>query len=211
MIRATLLAVVALAVTAVSTTATAQSPAPWRKLASTATGGYEVAWIGNDEKVNHCALGYRGHDFTPRPGKPQFMLTAERNVVILRVWSTEWKFDAPRPIAVTLVTADGQERKPLAKVHGPHLVDIMFGTEPERMAELIASGRLEVRTEAATVRIALRGLAGAMPAFNQCMAAIGKPAKGWTDKEIEEILGRNPVCAKDKRHGVTVCEIDPKG
>ena len=66
------------------------------------------------------------------------MISADDQFAVLRVRAAEWSFTGARDIAVTLVTADGTEREPAAAVHGKDLIDIAFGTAPERMAELAA-------------------------------------------------------------------------
>ena len=82
-----------------------------------------------------------------------------------------------RDITVTLVTADGAERKPAAAVHGQDLIDIAFDTAPERMAELAASSHLEIRAEGTAVRLPLSGVSAILPAFRGCLASIGQANK----------------------------------
>ena len=135
-------------------------------------------------------MGIRSDAANPQPGKPQFMISADDQFAVLRVRAAEWSFAGARDIAVTLVTADGAEREPAAAVHGKDLIDIAFGTAPERMAELAASSHLEIRTEGTAVRLPLEGLSAsaarlprlpgqhrparkvAIPAANPCCGAL---------------------------------------
>ncbi len=104
------------------------------------------------------------------------MISADDQFAVLRVRAAEWSFSSARDIAVTLVTADGTERTPAAAVRGKDLIDIAFGPAAERMAELVASSHLEIRTGGTAVRLPLGGLAPALPAFRACLASIGQPA-----------------------------------
>ena len=129
---------------------------PVRRLDAAPQGPWTVVRAGG-ETVSHCMMGIRSNAANPEPGKPQFMISADDQFAVLRVRAAEWSFAGARDIAVTLVTADGTEREPAAAVHGKDLIDIAFGTAPERMAELAASSHLEIRTEGTVVRLPLGG------------------------------------------------------
>jgi hypothetical protein len=57
------------------------------------------------------------------------------------------------------------------------MIDIAFGTEPERMAGLATQAHLEIRAEGTTVHLPLAGLAEVFPAYRDCLASIGRPEK----------------------------------
>lgn len=176
MIRSALIALAVLATTVIATEAAAQGGAPVRRLDAAPQGPWTVVRAGG-ETVSHCMMGVRSNAANPEPGKPQFMISADHQFAVLRVRAAEWSFTGARDIAVTLVTADGTEREPAAAVHGKDLIDIAFGTAPERMAELAGSSHLEIRTEGTAVRLPLVGLSAVLPAFRHCLAGIGQAAK----------------------------------
>jgi hypothetical protein len=186
MIRAALIAVAAIAATVAATEAAAQSGAPVRKLAVTPTGTWTVVRAG-EQKISHCVMGVRSDAANPQSGKPQFMISADDQFVLLRVRAAEWAFSGARDITVTLGTvtlgtvtlgtAESAERQPAAAVRGQDMIDIAFGPEPERMMELAASAYLDIRAEGTVVRLPLKGLAEALPAYRECLASVGLPAK----------------------------------
>ena len=183
MIRSALIALAAIAATVIATEAAAQAGAPVRRLDAAPQGPWTVVRAGG-ETVSHCMMGIRSNAANPEPGKPQFMISADDQFAVLRVRAAEWSFTGARDIAVTLVTADGAEREPAAAVHGKDLIDIAFGTAPERMAELAASSHLEIRAEGTAVRLPLEGLSAMLPAFRDCLASIGQPAKSRFQPQI---------------------------
>ena len=176
MIRAALIALAAIAATVAATEVAAQSGAPVRKLGATSTAAWTVVRAG-EQTISHCVMGLRSDAANPEPGKPQFMISADHQFVLLRVRAAEWSFSGARDIAVTLATVESSERQPAAAVRGEDMIDIAFGIEPERMAELAASAYLDIRIEGATVRVPLQGLTEALPAYRECLASIGLPAK----------------------------------
>ena len=176
MIRSALIALAAIAATVIATEAAAQAGAPVRRLDAAPQGPWTVVRAGG-ETVSHCMMGIRSNAANPEPGKPQFMISADDQFSVLRVRAAGWSFAGARDIAVTLVTADGTEREPAAAVHGKDLIDIAFGTAPERMAELAASSHLEIRTEGTAVRLPLSGVSSVLPAFRDCLASIGQANK----------------------------------
>jgi hypothetical protein len=105
------------------------------------------------------------------------MISADDQFVLLRVRAAEWSFSGARDLAVTAVTADGTERQPAAAVRGNDMIDIAFGTEPERMVELASQPYLEIRTEGTAVRLPLKGLVEVLPAYRGCLASVGQPVK----------------------------------
>ena len=174
MIRAALIAVAAIAATVAATEVAAQSSAPVRKLGVAPAGAWTVVRAG-EHKISHCAMGVRSDAANPQPGKPQFMISADDQFVLLRVRAAEWSFSGARDITVTFATAKGAERQPAAAVRGEDMIDIAFGIEPERMAELAASAYLDIRTEGLAVRLPLQGLTEVLPAYRDCLASIGQP------------------------------------
>jgi hypothetical protein len=181
MIRAALIAVAAIAATVAATEAAAQSGAPVRKLGLTTAESWTVIRAG-EQKISHCVMGVRSDAANPQPGKPQFMISADDQFVLLRVRATEWAFSGAHDITVTLgtvtpTTAETAEHQPAAAVRGNDMIDIAFGTEPERMTELAASTYLDIRAEGTVVRLPLKGLAEALPAYRDCLASIGLPTK----------------------------------
>ena len=173
MFRIALAAAAAILATAAISTA-AQGASPVRQAGLSAAGHWAVVRAGEGQ-VSHCVMGVRSDAAAPQPGKPQFMISADDQFVILRVRAAEWAFTGSRDIAVTLATAEGRERQPAAAVHGADLIDIAFGTESARMDEVAASSHLEIRAEGTTVRLPLGGLKKALPAYRDCLANIGQP------------------------------------
>jgi hypothetical protein len=177
MIRAALIAVAAIAATVAATEVAAQSAAPVRTL-SIALAGNWISVRGGEREVIDCKIGPRSDTANPQPGKPQFVIAADEQFVLLRVRAAEWSFSGgARDIAVTLVTADGAERQLAAGVRGQDMIDIAFGTDARSVAELAAQAYLEVRTEGTAVRLPLRGIAEVLPAYQACLAGIGAPIK----------------------------------
>jgi len=163
-------------------------PQPFRKLEYSRIGPWEVAAIGNDEKVNHCALARGTASPDPKQGEPKFLLLVDKETMILRLRAAEYKFTGKKALAVTAITAEGVESKPLAATGGPDLADVRFSAEPTERDALLSTKHLDIRTGDATVRLSFEGLDEAQPAFKQCLANIGSPAKGWSDAEFEHHL-----------------------
>src|SRR4051812_4049872 len=176
MIRAALIAVAAIAATVAATEVAAQSAAPVRKLSLSPAGTW-IAARGGEREVIDCKIGPRTDSANPQPGKPQFMIAADEQFVLLRVRAAEWSFSGARDIAVTLVTADGAERRPAAAVHGRDLIDIAFGTDARSVADLAAQAHLEIRAEGTAIRLQLAGIAEVLPAYRACLASIGRRVK----------------------------------
>ena len=175
MIRTILIAVAAIAATVAATEVAAQSGTPVRKL--NAPSGSWMALRGGDQQISHCIIGPRSDVPNPQAGKPQFMIAADREIVLLRVRAAEWSFSGARDIAVTLVTADGAELEPAAAVRGQDLIDIDLGSDARKVAELAAQIDIEIRTEGTVVRLPLGGLTEVLPAYRACVASIGQPRK----------------------------------
>ena len=176
MIRAALVAFAAIVTTVAATEVAAQSGAPVRKL-SVAPAGTWVVLRGGEQTISHCVMGLRSDDANPQPGRPQFMISADDQFVLLRVRAAEWSFSGARDLAVTAVTADGTERQPAAAVRARDVIDIALGTAPERMAELAASTHLDIRAEGTAVRLPLDGLTEALPAYRACLASVGQTVR----------------------------------
>lgn len=180
MIRTVLIAVAAIAATVAATEVAAQSGTPVRKLTVAPAGTPTGTWIvvrGGEREVSHCIVGPRSDAPNPQPGKPQFMIAVDREIVLLRVRAADWSFPGARDIAVTLATADGVERQPAAAVHGNDLIDVDLGSDAQKVSELAALAHLEIRTEGTVVRLLLDGLSEALPAYRTCVASIGQPIK----------------------------------
>ena len=193
-----------------ATPAPPQAQQPFRKLEYSRIGPWEVAAIGNDEKVNHCALARGTSSSEPKQGEPKFLLLVDTGWMILRLRAAEYQFTEKKALAVTAITAEGVESKPLAATGGPDLADIRFSAEPKERDALLATRHLDIRTEDATVRLSFEGLDEVQPAFKQCLANIGSPAKGWSDAEFAQIIKQvkrgKAKCATKKN--VTTCDVD---
>ena len=183
MIRTALIAATAILASFAVTAAAAQSGTPVRQAGLTAAGQWAVVRVG-EQRVTHCMVGLRSDAAAPQPGQPQFVISADDQFVMLRVRAAEWSFSGSRKIAVTLATAEGKERQSVAAVHGADLIDIAFGAESERMNELAATSHLEIRAEGTVVRLPVRGLAGVLPAYRDCLASIGQPVKNQVQAAI---------------------------
>lgn len=202
-------ALIALAASSVFVHAAAPAQ-PLRKLEFSRIGAWEVAAIGNDEKVNHCALTRGTSSAELKPGEPKFLMIVDATWMILRVRAAEYKFTEKKALAVTAITAEGTESQPMAATAGPDLVDIRFSAERKDMDPLLATKHLDVRTEEGTVRLSFAGLGAARGDFDQCLANIGKPAKGWSAQEIDRLAsqakrGKAKCTARDN---VTLCDVE---
>jgi hypothetical protein len=190
----------------------AQQQQPFRKLNYSRIGPWEVAWIGNDEKVNHCALTRGTSSADLRPGEPKFLMIVDNSWMILRVRDAGYKFTEKKPLAVTAITAEGVESKPLAATGGPDLADIRFSAEPKERDALLATRHLDIRMDDAAVRLSFSGLAEAKAEFDQCMANIGTPAQGFSDQEFDQLVKQvkrgKAKCSENKRTRVTTCDVD---
>ncbi len=176
MIRTALITVAAIAATVAATEVAAQSGAPVRTI-TVAPAGTWIAVRGGEREVSHCIIGLRSDAPDPAPGKPQFMIAADRDLVLLRVRAAEWSFPGARDIAVTLTKADGAEQVPAAAARGKDMIDIALGTDAQKVTELAAQAHLDIRTEGTTVRLTLDGIAEVLPAYRACVAGIGAPIK----------------------------------
>ena len=187
-------------------------PQPFRKLEYSRIGPWEIAAIGNDEKVNHCALTRGTSTAELKPGEPKFLMIVDRTWMILRVRDAGYKFTEKKGLHVTVTTAEGVESKPLAATGGPDLADIRLSAEPKDIDALLATRYLDVRAEDSNVRLSFAGLAAAKADFDQCMANIGSPAKGWSSAEVDQLIGQikrgKAKCSEDKRTRVTTCDVD---
>src|SRR6185436_13745510 len=92
--------------------APAQPEQPLRKLGYSRIGPWEVAAIGNDQKVNHCALTRGTSSADLKPGEPKFLMIVDNTWMILRVRDASYKFTEKKPLPVTVITAEGVESKP---------------------------------------------------------------------------------------------------
>jgi len=206
-----LIALVASNVFAYATTPAAPSQ-PFRKLEYSRIGPWEVAAIGNDQMVNHCALTRGTSSAELKPGEPKFLMIVDRTWMILRVRDASYKFTEKKGLPVTVTTAEGVESKPLAATGGPDLADIRLSAEPKDIDALLATKHLDVRTEDSTVRLSFAGLAEAKADFDKCMANIGSPAKGWSSAEVDQLIKqvkrRKAKCTENKRTRVTTCDAD---
>ena len=122
-------------------TPTAPQQQPFRKLNYSRIAGWEVAWIGNDEKVNHCALTRGTTSADLKPGEPKFVIIVDNAWMIARVRDASYKFTEKKALAVTAITAEGVESTPLAATGGPDLADIRFSAERRRgLVDLLQEG-----------------------------------------------------------------------
>ena len=207
-------ALIALVVSNVHALATtpAPPPQPFRKLEYSRIGPWEIAAIGNDEKVNHCALTRGTSSAELKPGEPKFLMIVDRTWMILRVRDASFRFTEKKGLPVTITTAEGVESRPLAATGGPDLADIRLSAEPKDIDALLANKYLDVRAGDSNVRLSFAGLAAAKADFDQCMANIGTPAKGWSGTEVDQLINQvkrgKAKCSENKRTRVTTCDVD---
>jgi hypothetical protein len=190
--------------------APAKQPQPFRKLEFSRIGAWEVAAIGNDEKVNHCALTRGTSSADLKAGEPKFTMIVDTTYMIVRVRDASFRFTERKGLAVTAVTAEGVESKPAAATGGPDLADIRFAST-ERDA-LFASKHVDIKLEDSTVRLSFAGLTEAKADFDKCMANIGSPAKGFGNGEMDQLVEKvkrgKATCTENKRTRVTTCDVD---
>jgi hypothetical protein len=190
----------------------AQQQQPFRKLNHSRIGPWEVAWIGNDQKVNHCALTRGTSSADLKPGEPKFLMIVDNTWMILRVQDASFKFTEKKALPVSVITAEGVESKPEAATSGPDRADIRFSAEAKVRNALLATGHLDIRMDDGTVRLAFSGLDAAKAEFDQCMANIGTPAKGFSKNELDQLIQQvergKAKCTENKRTRVTTCDVD---
>ena len=190
----------------------AQQQQPFRKLGYSRIGAWEVAAIGNDEKVNHCALTRGTSSADLKPGEPKFLLIVDNTWMILRVRDASYKFTEKKKLAVTAITAEGVESQPPAATGGADLADIRFSAEPQQRDALLATRHLDIRMDDSSVRLSFSGLAQAKAEFDQCMANIGSPAQGFSNVEFDALISQvkrgKAKCSENKRTRVTTCDGD---
>ena len=207
-----LVALVASTLYVQASTPTAPQQQPFRKLEHSRIGPWEVAAIGNDEKVNHCALTRGTASAEPKPGEPKFSMVVGTKWMIVRVRDASFKFTERKALAVTAITAEGVESHPVAATGGPDLADIRFSAEPRERDALLATKHLDLRMDEGTVRLSFAGLAEAKRDFDQCMANIGSPAKGFSSAEVDQLIQQvkrgRAKCTENKRTRVTTCDVD---
>ena len=62
------------------------------------------------------------------------------------------------------------------------------------------------------VRLSFAGLDAAKPAFDECMANLGTPAKGWSNREIDQLVSQikrgKAKCTENKRTRATMCDVN---
>jgi hypothetical protein len=207
-----LIALVASTIYVQAATPTAPQAQPLRKLEFSRIGPWEVAAIGNDEKVNHCALTRGTSSAELKPGEPKFSMIVDTKWMIVRVRDASYKFTEKKALAVTAITAEGVESAPLAATGGPDLADIRFSAEPQERDALLATKHLDIRMDEGTVRLSFAGLGEAKRDLDQCMANIGTPAKGWSNAQIDQLIKQvkrgKAKCTENKRTRVTTCDVD---
>jgi hypothetical protein len=196
-----------IATPALAQAAQPKAPQPLRALSSFASSGWQVVFVGNDERVNHCALERESSG--PKPGQPKFMFQIDQKWAILTVRAAEYKFTEKKPLTVTLVGSDGGERQPKAATGGPDRADIAFGNDAAELTSLAGLSHLDVRMDGSTVRLPMDGLSTALPALADCMANIGKPAQGWSSDEVDHLVNAvkngKATCREDKS-GRMICD-----
>ena len=192
--------------------APAQPQQPFRKLNHSRIGPWEVAWIGNDQKVNHCALTRGTSSADLKPGEPKFLMIVDNTWMILRVRDAGYKFTEKKQLAVTAITAEGVQSQPPAATGGPDLADIRFSAEPKERDALLATKHLDIRVDDSAVRLSFSGLAEAKAEFDQCMANIGTPAQGFSKDEFDELIRQvkrgTAKCSANDRTRVTTCDVE---
>ena len=132
--------------------------------------------------------------------------------MILRVRDASYKFTEKKALSVTVTTAEGTQSQPLAATGGPDLADIRFSADAGNSTRCSPPN---ISTSAPTARpcgCSFAGLAEAKADFDQCMANIGSPAKGWSSAEVDRLIGQikrgKAKCSENKRTRVTTCDVD---
>lgn len=200
------------ALLAVLTPALAQAAPPaqqFRALSSFSSGDWQVVAVGNDERVNHCAVERGSFAAQPRAGEPRMMFQVDQNWAILSVRSVDYRFPGKKALAVTLVGSDGSEQTPKAAAAGWDRADIAYANGKIDLMPLAALKHIDVRMEDSAVRLPMEGFAEVLLAFSDCMKNIGKPVEGWGTREIDDLIGAvkrgEAKCAEDKS-GRIVCD-----
>ena len=183
-----LIALVASTIYVQASTPTAPQAQPLRKLEFSRIGPWEVAAIGNDEKVNHCALT-RGTSSTDlKPGEPKCFHGRRHQVDDRARARRELQVHREEGACRDRHHGGRRESTPLAATGGPDLADIRFSAEPQERDALLATRHLDIRMDEGTVRLSFAGLGEAKRDLDQCMANIGTPAKGWSNAEIDQLI-----------------------
>jgi hypothetical protein len=146
----------------------------------------------------------------PTAGEPKFMFVVDRNIAILRLRAAPFQFTGKKALQVRLVSADGTERKPPAATAGPDLADMKL--EPQEMAALLAAPNADATVDGMAVRLSFDGAKEIMTAYRECLADIGKPAKGWSNGEIDQLIKAvktdRAKCVESKRANMTMCDVN---
>jgi hypothetical protein len=161
---------------------------------------------------NHCALARGTASPDPKQGEPKFLLLVDKGdddpAACARA---EYKFTRGKrrsPSRRSPRRAWRASRSP--QPAGRTSPTSASSAEPTERDALLSTKYLDIRTGDATVRLSFEGLDEARPAFKQCLANIGSPAKGWSDAEFEQILEQvkrgKTKCAT--RKNVTTCDVD---
>jgi hypothetical protein len=199
----------AIAQTATPASAPAQ-PQPFRTLSSHTVSPWQLAWIGNDEKVNHCALIRSTKSDRPTKAEPKFVFLEDKEWSVLRLSAVHFHFPERRGLEVTIKTATGPEMPFMSSSAGPALADIRI--EPRDMPALLASPYLDVTVEGITIRLAMSGVSEVMGSYKECLDGIGKPAKKMGDAEFNELLkaveSGKAKCTTNKRTNTTMCDVN---
>jgi hypothetical protein len=205
-----LAAATASAVAQTATPANAPAAQPLRQLASRTIAPWQVEWVGNDEKVNHCIVARGTRSDKPTAEEPKLMFVVDHGVAILRLRAEPFRFTEKKSLKASLTLPNGTELNPLAATSGPDRADMKL--EPKEMDALLAVSYVDARVDGMTVRLPFAGAAEITPVWRECMANIGKPAKGWTDGEIDQLVksvknGR-AKCTTNKRTNTTMCDVE---
>lgn len=207
---AVLVAATAPAVAQTTTPASAPAAQPLRQLASRTIAPWQVEWVGNDEKVNHCVVTRGTKSDKPTADAPKFTFVVDNGIAILRLRAEPFQFTEKKGLKATLTSPDGTERTPMAATSGPDRADMKL--EPKDMEPLFAGAYVDATVEGMTVRLSFAGVNEIVPAWRECMAGIGKPAKGWTNGEIDQLVKQvkngKAKCTTNKRTNVTMCDVN---
>jgi len=167
-----------------ATPASAPAAQAFRKLEYSRSGGWEIAAIGNDEKVNHCMLTRGTSSADPKPGAPKFAFASTkpgRSCSFARRTS-----NTPRRRASRDRDDGGRHREQAAGCD--RRSDLAISASARRRSSTRCSHQhLDVRVEDITVRSRLRSQRDQGRARSM-HGEYRQPGEGWSKGEFERIL-----------------------
>jgi len=191
-------ALIALAAIVIAAPVVAERPksepmrkSPWHSLAVFKLDPWQLAFVGNDTQVNHCALSRSSVGSDPQPGEPKLTIMSDGRWTILEIRAAEFRSSDRKAIPLTLATAAGLEVQPHAVTGGADIVHVAIPANVKLVDNLSRSSHLDIRTEDVTVRVPLNGLQQMMAPLARCMKNIGKPAEKFSPADVAELVDRS--------------------